>query len=124
MADVKSIQRADEAVQTNAVDAPMRPHARNHRSTLPRTPGLSVHLCFPDDQIEYLPQGQALPKWPAGVPAPRKGEVIYVTSTSAWAVSLVIHEIIYGGGGVRVEVWLEWVGTAHHRRDAECNLTQ
>ena len=123
MADVKFIQRANEAVQTNAVGAPMRSHARNHRSTLPRKPGFAVHLCFPDDQIKYLPEGQVIPKWPAGVPAPRMGEVIYVTSTSAWAVSLVIHEII-NGGGMRVEVWLEWVGPVHHRRDAECNFTQ
>lgn len=74
-----------------------------------------VHLCIPDDQLVHLTQGQAIPQWPAGRRLPRNGEVIYLTSTSAWVVVMVIHELL-PGSDVRVEVWLEWVGAARQVR--------
>ena len=63
----------------------------------------------------HFPSGQAMPTWPAGVPVPQSGQVIYLTSTSAWAVGIVIHEFVRGS--VRTEVHLEWIGAARLLRD-------
>ena len=75
----------------------------------------NVHLCISDEQLMHFPSGQAMPTWPAGAPLPHAGEVIYLTSTSAWAVRIVIHEFMRGS--VRTEVHLEWIGAARHLRD-------
>jgi hypothetical protein len=72
---------------------------------------------IPDEQLQHLPDGQQVPNsMPPGSTLPRTGDVIYLTSTSAWAVRAVIHELL-PGARVRIEVWLEWVGSARHRRD-------
>lgn len=77
----------------------------------------AVRLCIPDEQLQYLPPYGTVPSaMPAGSVVPRKGEIVYLSSTSAWTVSLVIHEFL-PGGTVRIEVWLEWVGSARHARD-------
>ena len=94
------------AVQPGAARAP-RPIASAEVAA-------SIHLCIPDDQLPHFPQGQALPAWPAGVPWPRVGEVLYLSSTTAWAVCFVIHEFVHGA--LRTEVWLEWVGASRHVR--------
>ena len=75
-----------------------------------------VIFCISDEQLPHFPSGQAMPTWPAGAPVPQPGEVVYLSSTSAWAVRVVIHEFMRGGG-VRTEVHLEWVGPARHPRD-------
>lgn len=62
----------------------------------------TVHLCISEEQLMHFPSGQAMPTWPAGVPVPQSGQVIYLTSTSAWAVGIVIHEFVLGG--LRTEV--------------------
>lgn len=84
------------------------------RAAQAQAPEPSVVLCISDDQLVHLPQGIVVPTWPADAHVPRKGEVIYLTSTSAWVVAIVIHEIVRGGA-VKVEVWLEWIGAARHR---------
>ncbi|MBS0448580.1 MAG: hypothetical protein JSR59_21875 [Proteobacteria bacterium] len=73
-----------------------------------------THLCIPDDQLEHLRSGERVPRWPAGADAPRKGDVVYLTSVSAWAVTLVVHELL-ADGGLRIEIWLEWIGFARER---------
>lgn len=74
-----------------------------------------AYLCIPDDQLQHLPKFGTVPKtMPAGSQLPRVGEVIYLTSASAWVVSIVIHEIV-AGGGVRVELWIDWIGAARHK---------
>lgn len=78
-------------------------------------PASTVHFCIPDEELPHLPIGQALPTWPAGAPMPHVGEVIYLTSTSAWAVRIVIHEFMHGS--VRTEIHLVWIGPARHLRD-------
>ena len=87
---------------------------RPRRAARVPAPETSVTLCIPDDQLVHFPQGVSFPTWPAENQLPRKGEVIYLTSTSAWAVEIVIHEFL-AGGAVRVEVWLAWAGSARHR---------
>lgn len=122
MANDESIYMPCEAEKTK--QAPVRTKARSPRSAPRRAQGAAVHLCFPDDQLAHFPEGKSdVPRWPLGVPAPRQGEVIYLTSASAWAVSLVIHELVFGGG-VRTEIWLEWIGASRHRREAECTFVQ
>lgn len=51
------------------------------------------------------------------------GEVIYLTSTSAWGVAMVIHELL-PGGHMRVEVWLEHVHAARYQRSPENRFLQ
>ena len=106
----------------------MRPAA--HPRVMPpaaqrdRTAGLAtntgtsaVRLCIPDEQLHHLPEGQHVPDTlPPGSLLPRKGDVMYLTSTSAWSVEIVIHELLCGDR-VRVEVWLTWIGSARHARD-------
>ena len=81
----------------------------------PRKPVATVHLCIPDDQLAHLPEGLPIPAWPAEFPTPRIGEVLYLTSTSAWLVHTVIHELLHGD--LRTEVWIERVASARVSRD-------
>jgi hypothetical protein len=82
-----------------------------------------VRLMIPDDQVRHLPDAPRIPdRLPPGSVLPRQGDVIYLTSTSAWAVSVVIHELLCGDR-VRIEVWLDWVGSARHARDPRCTST-
>ena len=78
-----------------------------------------MSLCIPDDQLAHVPKGIAIPVWPRGAHLPRKGDVIYLTSTSAWVVRIVIHEFV-PCGAVRIELWVDWVGAARHR-PADCS---
>lgn len=82
------------------------------------TPTPRVRLYVPDDQVVHLTEGQGLPVWPAGATAPRQGDVIYVSSTSAWGVALVVHEF-QDDGSIAVQVWLEWVGAARTLSDGD-----
>lgn len=102
-----------------------RQQASQRRSSrvLPCKPNCAVRLCISEDQHAHLSHGQVLPSWPAGAPLPRMGEVIYLTSTSAWGVAMVIHELL-PGGHMRVEVWLEHVHAARHQRSPENRFLQ
>lgn len=103
-----------------------RRRQRMHRRFAPRLrePVDVVHLCIPDDQRHHLPEHQAIAQtMPVGASRPVAGDVVYLTSTSAWVVRMVIHELL-PEGRVRVEVWLEWVGSARHVRPAGFTVTQ
>jgi len=92
----------------------------------PITSGVTVEvcLCVPDDQEVHLPKRRRAPKrLPADVPLPRIGEVVYLSSTSAWKVLLLIHEW-RAVDRLRIEVWLEHVGGARDYRPAGFELTQ
>jgi hypothetical protein len=83
-----------------------------------------IHLCIPDDQERHLPKRRRAPLYlPVDAPLPRHGEVIYLSSTSAWGVIMVIHEW-RSPVDLRVEVWLEHVGAARHSRPSGFSLTQ
>jgi hypothetical protein len=81
-----------------------------------------IRLCIPDDQRHHAAD---LPRWalemPHGTALPRVGDVLYLSSTSAWGVSLVIHERL-SPQVTRVEIWLEHVGAARHTRDPGSRL--
>lgn len=118
------IQHQGRARRTRA-DTPSSGERASPQQRSPRVPkadrlrsrATNVHLCIPDDQLVHFPNGHTMPTWPQSAPTPRVGEVIYLTSTSAWAVSAIIHEIVHGGE-VRVEVWLVWIGSARFARES------
>ena len=85
---------------------------------------MRVHLCIPDDQEHHLPKRRRAPQFvPNDVPLPRVGEVIYLSSTSAWVVRIVIHEW-HTAVDLRIELWLEWIGSARHSRPPGFEITQ
>jgi hypothetical protein len=87
-------------------------------------PNVTIHLCIPDDQERHLPRHRRAPRYlPPTVPLPRQGEVIYLSSSSAWGVTMVIHEW-RSQEDLHIEVWLEHVGSARHARPTGFTLTQ
>lgn len=87
-------------------------------------PDVRVHLCIPEDQKKFLPRRRVAPAYhPANAPLPRQGEVIYLSSSSAWGVSMVIHEWVTPME-LRVELWLEHVPSTRHGRPTGFTLTQ
>lgn len=109
-----------------------RPHADKRRMDIAvkgrladvSSAKVDVHLCVPDDQERYLPKRRRAPQYlPPNAPLPRKGEVIYLSSTSAWGVNLVIHEW-RSPVELRVEIWLEHIGAARFGRPSGFALTQ
>lgn len=85
---------------------------------------ISRHLCVPADQEKYLPRRRRTPQFlPAAAPLPRQGEVLYLSSSSAWGVELVIHEWL-SPVDLRVEVWITHVGSSRQRRPTGFQLTQ
>lgn len=85
---------------------------------------VEVHLCISDEQEMHAPKRRRAPRfWPLDVPLPRVGEVIYLSSSSAWAVRTVIHEW-RAQHELRIELWLEWIGSARHARTAGFAVTQ
>lgn len=88
------------------------------------SPLIEIHLCVPEDQEAHLPQRRRTPQFlPLNAPLPRKGDVIYLSSTSAWGVELVIHEW-RSPDDLRIEVWLAYVGCARCGRRPGFELTQ
>lgn len=89
-------------------------------------PGVRVtrHLCVPDDQERHLPKRRRAPQFlPPEAPMPRQGEVLYLSSSSAWAVELVIHEW-RSPIELRIEIWITHIGSARHSRPTGFALTQ
>lgn len=85
---------------------------------------VEIALCISDEQAVHMPKRRrAPPLWPRDVPMPRVDEVIYLSSSSAWAVRMVIHEW-RNEHYLRIEIWLEWIGTARHARSAGFEVTQ
>jgi hypothetical protein len=81
-----------------------------------KTIKVCVHYCVPEDQKRFLPKRIQVPKHhPAHAPVPRQGEVIYLSSASAWGVDGVIHEWRHNATELHVEVWLMHVSSRHGR---------
>lgn len=70
-----------------------------------------------------MPLPRRAPRYlpPAG-PLPRHGDVIYLTSTSAWQVKRVVHEAL-NQREFCIHVVIEHIGSTHHREGA-FSLTQ
>jgi hypothetical protein len=90
----------------------------------PSTPTVEIHLCVPDDQQRHLPKRRRAPNpLPPNAPLPRTGEVLYLSSSSAWAVEQVIHEW-RSPVDLRIELWLTHVGSSRHGRPTGFAITQ
>lgn len=95
----------------------------NEDTAVPRTQ-VEIHLCIPDDQERHLPKRRRAPRLlPNDAPMPRTGEVIYLSSSSAWIVRMVIHEW-RSPHDLRIELWMDWIGSARHARPAGFTITQ
>jgi hypothetical protein len=87
-------------------------------------PSMRIHLCVPDDQKAHLPRRRRAPAFlPPGAPLPRTGEIIYLSSSSAWGVEMVIHEWL-SPVDLRIEIWITYVGSSRSRRPPGFELTQ
>lgn len=85
---------------------------------------VEVRYMVPDDQQRLLPRRMRAPEpLPAGAPLPQIGHVIYLSSTSAWGVEMVVHEW-RSPLDLNIEVWITHVGSARHRRPPGFTLTQ
>ncbi len=103
-----------------------RPRARGDRRKRQPTPStnIEIHLCISDDQQRWLPKRRRAPQTlPASAPLPRIGEVIYLSSSSAWGVAMVIHEWL-SPHDLRIELWLEHVHATRHQRPSGFSITQ
>lgn len=80
--------------------------------------------CIHHEHASRTPSRRRWPRFlPIGAPLPRRGEYVYLTSTSAWRVENVIHEW-RGPHRLHIEVWLDYAGPAHHERTPDFELTQ
>jgi hypothetical protein len=100
----------------------------NAKNPAPETehikPEVKVHLCIPEDQERFLPKRRKAPPYlPPEAPLPRHGEVIYLSSSSAWGVAMVIHDWL-APDQLRIEIWLEYVNASRHLRPPGFALTQ
>lgn len=87
-------------------------------------PAIKIHLCVPDDQKQFLPKRRRAPEYlPPSAPLPRIGELIYLSSSSAWGVELVIHEWL-SPVDLHIEVWITHIGSSRSRRPDGFALTQ
>jgi len=88
------------------------------------SPRIEIHLCVPDDEEQLLPKRRRAPRYlPIAAPLPRQGDVIYLSSSSAWRVEVVVHEW-RTPVDLRIEVWLSHMGTSRHRRPPGFETTQ
>lgn len=77
---------------------------------------IRIHLCVPDHEEHLLPKRRRAPILvPHAAPLPRVGEVVYLSSSSAWSVTMVVHSW-QSARDLRVEIWLEHVGEGEHPR--------
>jgi hypothetical protein len=83
-----------------------------------------IHFCIPDDQERHLPRRRRAPAvLPREVPLPRVGELVYLSSTSAWVVTRIVHEW-RSPEDLHIELWLDWIGSARHARPPGFAMTQ
>lgn len=85
---------------------------------------VTVHLCVPEDQKRYLPRRRLAPHMlPLDAPLPKQGDVLYLSTTSAWGVQMVVHQWV-DVHTVRIEVWLQHVHSSRDARPTGFMLTQ
>ena len=85
---------------------------------------ICIELRTEEQHAALLPRRSRAPQYlPVNAPLPRKGEIIYLTSTSAWGVHGVVHEWI-AHDELRITVFIEPLGRTHHVGRPEFALTQ
>lgn len=77
----------------------------------------------PDDQQRHLPKRQRAPTLLPLEVLPKVGDVVYLSSTSAWGVELVVHEWL-SPFDLSIQVWITHVGPSHARRITGFGVTQ
>jgi hypothetical protein len=97
---------------------PHRTPAAPAAPTLADPLSVEIHLCVPDHEEHLMPRRRRAPLMlPLAAPLPRIGEVVNLSTTSSWHVTMVIHAW-RSPRALRIEVWLEHLGDAsgHMRR--------
>ncbi len=85
---------------------------------------ITIHYCVPDDQEAHLPVRRRAPHYvPAVVPLPNVGDVIYLSSSSAWGVRMRIYEWL-SPEDLKIEIWIDYVGSSRYARPTGFSLTQ
>lgn len=110
------------------IDLTEHPMPKPHSSALPSiprppyTPNVTVVYCVPDEQTHLLPR-RAPSALPGTVPVPRTGELVFLSSTSAWVVTAVVHDW-RGPFDLVVQVWLHYSGGTPYAGRADFAPTQ
>lgn len=112
----------------HAGDYPMTDSTTKHRSESGHIPSgvtVEMHYCIAEDQQRWMPKRRRAPPHmsPRDVPVPRQGEVVYLSSSSAWGVAMIIHEW-HAPNHLRIEVWLEHLASSRQQRPPGFVLTQ
>lgn len=85
---------------------------------------IEIRMRIPEDQQHWLPTRSRAPlTLPLAAPLPRVGEVVYLSSTSAWGVTMVIHQW-RSVHELNIELWLEHVHASRHDFSADFVVTQ
>jgi len=96
------------------------PHPPSHVMT----PAICIELRPTDEHAMLLPRRRRAPQYlPPQVPLPRQGEVIYLSSSSAWAVKGVLHEWL-SPQQLHVTVLIEYQGQTHYTSRPDFAVTQ
>jgi hypothetical protein len=75
-------------------------------------PAIRVELRSFDEAAQPLPRRG--PRFlPPAAPVPQQGDLVYLTSTSAWRVRMLVHEWL-ALDTLHVHVIVEHVGATHH----------
>lgn len=92
--------------------------------TVSHCPAIRIELRPIEEHAALLPKRRRAPQFlPLHVPLPRQGEVIYMSSTSAWEVRGVLHEWL-SPEFLHVTVLIEHQGSTHHASRSDFAVTQ
>ena len=77
-------------------------------------PAITIEIRATEESDEPLPKRRRTPtRLPLTAPLPRVGEILYLNSTSAWRVAMVVHEWL-ASDHLTIVVWLTHLGHTHH----------
>jgi hypothetical protein len=97
------------------------PKGTNHTTM---TPAICIELKPVDEHAAMVPKRRRAPQFlPIQAPLPRQGEIVYLSSTSAWSVRGVLHEWLTPQY-LHVTVLIEYQGHTHHAARPDFALTQ
>jgi hypothetical protein len=87
-------------------------------------PAICIELRPIDDDAHLLPRRRRHPQYlPLHTPLPRVGELLYLSSTSAWGVKGVLHEWI-APDRLNITVLIQYLGGSHHGDRPDFPVTQ
>lgn len=87
-------------------------------------PAIRIELQAVEESQMPLPKRRRTPHYlPLHAPLPRTGEIIYINSTSAWRVVLVVHDWL-APDDLHLLVVVEHAGAPHHGARRDFGVTQ